>query len=396
MENNIFDSLRNSGVEVTQEQQNQISHRINEILNYRPKIGVFGKTGVGKSSLCNALFGKDLCPVSDVEACTRRPQEVLISMDESGKGVTLVDVPGVGENNERDNEYAELYAKLLPELDLILWVIKADDRALASDERFYNGIVKHHIQDNKPFFFVLNQVDKIEPFREWNIDKHEPSVTQFKNIDRKVKDVASFFNVAPSKVIPVSADERYNLTTLVDEFTRALPAEKTVSTFRSVKNEFRSDESTRYVKNTFSDIVQDVIETVVYGAKRVIEEVGDVISSAAERLWDRITGGCYITTAVCESYGKPDNCYELTQFRKFRDDWLKYQPDGKSLISQYYDEAPQIVENINARGDNAEIYEGIYDNYLTPCLKYIEQGKYNECKETYVTMVNDVKQKYLQ
>ncbi|WP_432652243.1 GTPase [Providencia rettgeri] len=33
-----------------------------------------GKTGVGKSSLCNALFQSTLCPISAVSGCTRSEQ----------------------------------------------------------------------------------------------------------------------------------------------------------------------------------------------------------------------------------------------------------------------------------------------------------------------------------
>ncbi len=65
------------------------------------------------------------------------------------KGLKLVDVPGVGESRDRDEEYSKLYASLLPELDLVLWLIKSDDRALASDENFYKNIVKPHIDEGK-------------------------------------------------------------------------------------------------------------------------------------------------------------------------------------------------------------------------------------------------------
>ncbi len=161
--NDIFNVLEQQGIRITPDQKRVVRQKMNTILSYEPRVGVFGKTGVGKSSLCNALFGRDLCEISDVGACTRDAKELLLGFGQ--KGMKLVDVPGVGENKERDIEYGKLYAKLLPELDLILWVLKGDDRAFSSDEAFYKNVVKPHLDQGKPFFFVLNQVDKIEPFR---------------------------------------------------------------------------------------------------------------------------------------------------------------------------------------------------------------------------------------
>ncbi|GHU54664.1 hypothetical protein FACS1894132_09650 [Clostridia bacterium] len=59
--------------------------------------------------------------------------------------------------------------------------------------------------------------------------------------------------------------------------------------------------------------------------------------------------GCYITTAVCTSLEKPDDCYELTLLRNFRDTFLKNQPDGETLIKPYYEDAPRIVDKINKK-----------------------------------------------
>ena len=273
----FFNELEKKGVKISEQQREQINSRLSKILDYEPRIGVFGKTGVGKSSLCNALFGQDICPISDIEACTRNTQEVIINL--GNKGIKLIDVPGVGESNERDEEYEQLYTKLLPELDLVLWVIKADDRAMASDEKFYKNIVKPHIEEGKPFFFVVNQVDKIEPFREWDEKKKEPGPNQFQNIQRKMDDLARIFDVAPSKVMPVSANGKYNLVKLVDEIIRALPKEKRITTFRAVEKSLQSEETAKHVKRSWVDVVVDTVGDVVGG---IIDKGVDVICKGVD------------------------------------------------------------------------------------------------------------------
>jgi predicted GTPase len=64
---------------------------------------------------------------------------------------------------------------MLPELDLVLWVIKADDRALTVDEQFWHGVMQPYRQK---VLFVINQADKIEPCHEWDTLTSKPSPHQ--------------------------------------------------------------------------------------------------------------------------------------------------------------------------------------------------------------------------
>lgn len=68
----------------------RIMQHIRQLTNYEPVIGIMGKTGAGKSSLCNALFAGEVSPVSDVAACTREPLRFRLQVGE--RYMTLVDL----------------------------------------------------------------------------------------------------------------------------------------------------------------------------------------------------------------------------------------------------------------------------------------------------------------
>lgn len=122
---------------------------------------------------------------------------------------------------------------------------------------------------------------------------------------------------------------------------------------------------------------------------------GDNTCSDFEPRSGNTNGGCYITTAICISLGKLDNCYELNTFRNFRDKWLRNQPDGEQLISDYYAVAPSIVQEINNLPNAQEIYNSIWHKYLKTCLYLIEIGNNDKAKSLYTTMVVNLKKNYL-
>ena len=54
-----------------------------------------------------------------------------------------------------------------------------------------------------------------------------------------------------------------------------------------------------------------------------------------------------------------------------------------------------IVRAIDMREDRKEIYEELYRSCLLPCIRCIENGEQEKCKELYTGMVMDLKKKYL-
>lgn len=110
---------------------------------------------------------------------------------------------------------------------------------------------------------------------------------------------------------------------------------------------------------------------------------------------NRKGGGCYITSAVCNTLGKPDDCEELTLIRAFRDNWLVYQKNGSIIIQSYYELAPLIVNEIDKKDNSEFIYQDIWINYLSLFYKQIKCKINEDALRTYLEMVSALKAKYL-
>lgn len=284
--------------EVNQEElMREISDRIQKIRSYTPKVGVFGNSGVGKSSLCNALFGKDIAKISDVEACTRKPQEILIGAQGNSGGITLVDVPGIGEDPAHQQEYTALYKSLAPELDLVLWAIKADDRNYASGLDAYKTVFDQ--KEAPPVIFVITQTDKTNDTDDWNRQEYMPGGSQQGNIAKKENDVSKRFDVSTKNIISIAVqvkDEKltgksYNLETLVDRVVEALPNEKKYSFTREAKEENVSQQARESAEKGIWDSVKEmageawdtvkdkVVDVLIASAPKIISTVGRWIKS---------------------------------------------------------------------------------------------------------------------
>ncbi|MGL5968069.1 MAG: GTPase family protein [Kluyvera sp.] len=262
---------------------------LNLLVTYEPVIGIMGKTGVGKSSLCNSLFRSEVCAVNAVEACTRQPQRVRLRF--GNHYLTLVDLPGVGESQARDGEYRELYRELMPQLDMVLWVLKADDRAFSVEEQFYQDVFAQYGRLKPPLVWVLNQVDKTEPAEQWNWPSAQPSALQAERIAQKVQAVARQLSIAENDILPVSVRGRYRLSRLVEAMITRLPKQARSPLVPHFQTGYRTEAVISTASSSFGDAVVDVIDKVIelvplpQVARTALQAVTHTVAHAARSLW---------------------------------------------------------------------------------------------------------------
>ncbi len=274
-----------------QQATERILSRLQKAIHYEPVIGIMGKSGAGKSSLCNALFQQPVCLTSDLTACTREPQRLVLTVGE--RCMTLVDLPGVGETPEYDEAYLALYQNLLAELDLIIWVLRADDRARATD------IVTHRAllacgADPSRFLFVVTQADRIPPLP-GHSGQNSPSAEQYLSLAAVSALVAGQL---PSSfpVMAVSAHTGYNLPGLVELMVHALPLQASSAVYRQLKPEHQSAESDSAVRQRFGEMAGAAFDSVIdpnslpSGWRVLLGQLREKLVQLARGLWDRLFG----------------------------------------------------------------------------------------------------------
>lgn len=267
----------------------EIIKQLNNIVNYQPVIGIMGKTGAGKSSLCNALFRNTVSAVSHTSACTREPQRFTLQAGD--RQVTIVDLPGVGESPERDEEYQALYQRMLPELDLVLWLIKTEDRALTPDCDFYFRMLAPGAAGQDKVLFVLTQADKTEPSREWSCFLNQPSEQQQKHLEEKQRAVHSLFRSPSLPVITVSAATSWHMPELVETLFRSLPPRASSAVSSVIKPQYRTQKIEEQARQDFGDTVSDVMTQTLSEislpavVNAVVNTVINAVVSVARSVW---------------------------------------------------------------------------------------------------------------
>lgn len=123
--------------------------RLNDL---RLRIAVFGRVGVGKSSLLNALLGQERFATDVAHGCTRRQQvEPWPIAIEGLDAVELVDTPGIDEIAAAGR--ARLAARLAMHADLVLLVLDGDLNRVELDA------LEQLATSGKPLLLVLNRCD---------------------------------------------------------------------------------------------------------------------------------------------------------------------------------------------------------------------------------------------
>ena len=97
--------------------------------------------------------------------------------------------------------------------------------------------------------------------------------------------------------------------------------------------------------------------------------------------------GCFITTAVCGSLGKPDDCDELMTMRRYRDKLKAEDKDMASLIEEYYRIAPLVVQKIDKSNEARIIYKDLWTTSISKIYENIKQGKFKTAKLQYINML---------
>jgi len=186
----VPDSVR----DVLRNEYKQLRVMLDKLENGHLHIAVFGRVSVGKSSVLNALLGKDAFSVSILHGETKT-EGIEEWKEVDAGGVYLIDTPGI---NEVDGEERERLAhEVASRSDLLLFVIDSDltDVELSA--------LKMVAATNRPIILVVNKADQY----------NEDEVLQLRTIIRKR--VAGI--IAPENIVFSAASPSKQTVIMVDE-----------------------------------------------------------------------------------------------------------------------------------------------------------------------------------
>ncbi len=244
-----------------------------------PRLLILGATGVGKSSLINAIFGKKLHPTDPTVSTTRK--FTTNDHEIAGTTIQITDSPGYGEIGH-DEAYSASVVREAATHHAVTLVLKADEKGYERDRRIIGKAGRDpEFSLEKPLLIALNQIDKIKPSREWSPPYEWDSppagndTAKTRNIKEKVSLVEEQFKTVVGDralhVIPTMADEEEGAIFGVDRFKLCLfEILSEAAKYRFARTAKLAEKASRKVLEQLDRTADTVIKTEADSAASVV------------------------------------------------------------------------------------------------------------------------------
>ena len=154
--------------------------------------------------------------MSHTRACTQVETEIV---GERGRPVRVLDMPGLGEDLDADEQHFETYRRVLRDVDAVVWILKADNRAMTNVQRSLERLVKDGVLDPSKLVIALNQIDLLQPGtwdRRINLPTPEQELTIAKRREDVLEKIRKVVQLPERHVVAYSAHMFFNLDDLLE------------------------------------------------------------------------------------------------------------------------------------------------------------------------------------
>lgn len=178
-----------------------------------PRIFLIGRTGVGKSSLINALCDSYVASVSDTRSCTDSAQ-IYNCMDGDRILMEICDTRGIAESESLDDSISaeEMLIKQINEFspDVAIFLLNCTHRDdVNTDVQFLKKLAKSYAEVNSmrlPIVVVVNKCDQMAPARELEAKQYsQRKINNIKEVVQYYKGIIVKAGLKIDNIIPVSS-----------------------------------------------------------------------------------------------------------------------------------------------------------------------------------------------
>ena len=106
------------------------------------------------------------------------------------------------------------------------------------------------------------------------------------------------------------------------------------------------------------------------------------------------SGGCYLTTIICNILGMEDHGISLECLRNFRDNYMLNHPETYPMLIEYDVVGPKIADALNCDSFKLSIAYSLYTSHILPITEDIKNEKYEDAIVKYQDMTNRLKNFY--